>query len=241
MPELKTAFVSKRNYPEICSEFKTTFMKIFSLTCFLLLISILGFSQKTLIDSGFTNRHEAKNLTVNGKKEGKWIEFLENSENYKVCDSTRALDYRLINYKAGIPYGIARIYSRHAKGPYSIVPYVTGKINGMVLWWDNDSIKKTRAETAYFNGVKNGFSKVYNGIHLIHEIPYSNNKINGIEKTYLDDGTLHSETTYVNDKKNGTEKLYTDKAKLKVEITYANDSIVSTKYFNDHGNEIKYR
>lgn len=28
-------------------------------------------------DSGFTNKKEAKNLMVNSKKEGKWLEYLE--------------------------------------------------------------------------------------------------------------------------------------------------------------------
>jgi hypothetical protein len=48
-------------------------MRGFLILIVAVLFSIAGFAQQ---DSGFTNKAEAKNLIVNGLKEGKWIEYM---------------------------------------------------------------------------------------------------------------------------------------------------------------------
>ncbi len=57
------------------------------------------------------------------------------------------------------------------------------------------------------------------------EIPYKNNKIDGIVKDYYDNENLRSETTYVNDKKHGPSKEYNDDKELFIECNYFDDEL----------------
>jgi hypothetical protein len=53
-------------------------MKPFLIILISLLTTLTAIGQSGVADSnGFTNRNEAKNLTVNGLKEGKWIEYID--------------------------------------------------------------------------------------------------------------------------------------------------------------------
>jgi antitoxin component YwqK of YwqJK toxin-antitoxin module len=79
--------------------------------------------QQNLPDSGFTNKAEAKNQMVKGKKEGKWVEYDSDSHsidfggyNRRLKDTGRnSLYYRLIIYKTGVPYGIVRDYLKNGR------------------------------------------------------------------------------------------------------------------------------
>src|SRR5579863_6711406 len=105
-------------------------MKTLVLT-FLLPIAIgivIPFSLFAQQDSGFTNKAEAKNLMVNGLKEGRWIEYSDASNHY--TQDTNSPYYTLSTYKAGNLYGIVREY--YKSGNICIeTPYVNGKKNGI--------------------------------------------------------------------------------------------------------------
>lgn len=75
---------------------------------FLLIVNYLSFGQ-----NGFTNKEEAKNETINGLKQGKWIEYYDKyrlpitKENFKF--------YRLTIYKNDKPQEIQREYDSNGK------------------------------------------------------------------------------------------------------------------------------
>src|SRR5665213_1795900 len=135
-------------------------------------------------DSGFTNKAEAKNLIVNGLKEGKWIEWiLQNIDNIRITsDSTYAYEasyYRLILYKKDKPTGIVRWY------------YMNGNLF---------------SETPFTNGKENGLERqYYRSGELEHETKYANGKEVGIEKSYYASGKINDETPYIKGKINGIE------------------------------------
>jgi antitoxin component YwqK of YwqJK toxin-antitoxin module len=138
-------------------------------------------AQQVYPDSGFINKAEARNKVVNGLKEGKWLEYLDESENV-IADTTKISDtgiaakyYRLTLYKADKPVGVARQY------------YLLPGAN--ILF----------RETPYTNGKINGVYKEYYPDGLIHrEYPYTNGTENGLAKDYWDGGDVKSETKYTN-------------------------------------------
>lgn len=60
----------------------------------------------------------------------------------------------------------------------------------------------------YVNGKREGISKGYKNDAVIEEIPYKNDKIDGIRKAFLENGKIYSETEYKDGKMNGNYKLY---------------------------------
>jgi len=199
---------------------------------YLILIGLIWAGCTTITDSGFTNKAEAKNLTVNGLKEGKWCEyfdFLYNDTTYKY--------YRLTAYIGGKPYGIVREFSD--KGELSAeMPYLDGQINGLCKEYSDNKII---AETPYKNGKIEGVKKIYYTTGVLWEyIPYKNGKQDGVEKDYYENGKLQHEAPFTNDDIiNGVEKLYYEDGKLKVEIPYKNGYEGKPKEYDESGNEIK--
>ena len=70
--------------------------------------SLIAFGQADSL--GFINKAEAKNLMVNGLKEGKWVEYLDFKG--RTTSDTNAPDYMLTIYKKGVPIGIVRWYTK---------------------------------------------------------------------------------------------------------------------------------
>lgn len=149
----------------------------------ILYFSFVGESsgQQTLPDdSGFTDKSEAKNLMVNGVKEGKWVEYVNihksgKNEKYRIDTG----GYKLILYKIDKPFGIVRMYQKKGK-LISETPYSGGKANGIEKEYDEDG-------------------------KLWHEINYNNDKFNGIWKEFYGNGSLKSETKY-----QGGQEIITD-------------------------------
>jgi antitoxin component YwqK of YwqJK toxin-antitoxin module len=114
----------------------------------LLLIILVACNNNT--DQSFTDKSEAKNQTINGLKEGKWLEYKD--KHGKVLTDTDNADYYVLTiYKADKPYGIAHKYYKSGKLQEE-TPYVDGKINGVdsmynetgvlsaISTWRNDSM-----------------------------------------------------------------------------------------------------
>ncbi len=156
-------------------------MKPFLLLILSLCFAIPAFAQA---DSGFTHKSEAKNKIVNGLKEGKWLEYLDETETV-ITDTTKITDtgivakyYRLTIYKAGKHFGIVRYYYKYSDGEeilFREIPYSEGKINGV-------------------------YKEYYPTGALHREYPYTNGKENGLAKDYLDSGDVKEETKYLNGK-----------------------------------------
>jgi len=157
-------------------------MKPLLIILIFLSITLTAIGQQVPIDSGFTNKAEAKNLMVRAKKEGKWCEYFTQYIDYVsvTTDTTNATSYELTIYKKGKPIGIKRSYNRIDGHLNSEAPYANGKINGIVKFY-------------YPNG------------KLFVESPYINGKINGVSKGYHENGKLMSETIFKKGKEGKTK------------------------------------
>lgn len=85
-------------------------MKTFLIVA-LLSISLTAFGQKEWADSSFTNKNEAKNQTVHGLKDGKWIEYFGVKDGKPIrTDKKHAIAYALTIYKEGKPLHSRQYY-----------------------------------------------------------------------------------------------------------------------------------
>jgi antitoxin component YwqK of YwqJK toxin-antitoxin module len=185
-------------------------MKSIGIILLLCFISHGSFAQA---DSGFTNKAEAKNLTVNGLKEGKWVEYI--SFNDKLATDSNCLcdSYRLTIYVGGKPSGIVRQYN------------ITGELSSIVYYARGK--KKGKLKEFYGNG------------KLSREINYTNDMENGLERRYYENGILRSVFPFTYGGVNGIAKTYYEDGKLKSEITYKNSEPITIKNYDENGNEIK--
>jgi len=212
-------------------------------------------------NNGFTNKAEAKNLTVNGLKEGKWVEYIDSS--FKISTDTTSPYFMLTIYKAGMRSGTVRKYYKtgplmeetpftasgeYVYGSYSqyyengqvkwIEPYFDSTLNGIVKeYYVNGVIEQ---EIPYLKGKKNGVAKLYyeNGV-VNQEDPYTNGLEEGTAKSYYFSGKLFWERQYSKNKINGTEKTYYESGTIEKVTIYSNDSLVSSKSYDMDGKEMK--
>src|ERR1700720_4657367 len=83
-------------------------------------LTLTAFGQN-LPDSGFTNKAEAKNLMVNGLKEGKWIEYMDSNW----LPTVDTVYYLLVLYKQNYAFGLVHGYYRSGE-LYCIFPNSNG-------------------------------------------------------------------------------------------------------------------
>ena len=221
-------------------------MKAFLTLIVSLFLTIVATSQN-LSDSGFTNKAEAKNLMVNGLKEGKWFEY----RSFKLEGRKRHLR-TLIVYKAGEPFGIVREYSKisHKWLLKRETPYKDGKKNGLEkCYYDDGKLSSTRP---YINDKDTGEAKDYyesgkleyentdstvmkwyeNG-NLEWVDYWKNHKKNGMSKSYYEDGKLELECLFTDGKAEGVAMEYYENGVIKRKTTYVNDKKngVEKEYF----------
>jgi len=190
--------------------------------------TINGGKVMAIIDSGFTNKAEAKNLTVNGLKEGKWLEYVKcvllyPNESDITHDTNLACSYRLVFYKSGKPCGIIRTYYMNGK-LLDEKTFTKGKVNGIERGYYINGV--LQSETPYNMGIENGIRKTYyeNG-KIESETPFTHGHINGIDKEYYENGNLEYEYPRTHSMNNGILKEYYEDGKLKTESQYINDTI----------------
>jgi antitoxin component YwqK of YwqJK toxin-antitoxin module len=133
-------------------------MKTF-LTVSFICLALFTHAQQTPLDSGFTNKAEAKNKMVNGIKDGKWVEY-DTCYTYSAKGDTipELCSYTLTVYKAGTPFGVQRLYDSTGRLTCEI-PYKSGKENGIERRYNDNG--KLSSETTYLNGKRNGVEKDY--------------------------------------------------------------------------------
>ncbi len=231
-------------------------MKIItSIILFALLTFQLTFAQaqEVLSDSGFTDIAEAKNVTVNGVKQGKWVEFVDNFDR-PVSSEKDAVYNHLIIYKDGLPVGLLRKYDRGTKQLFCTIPYSNGKRNGIMkkYYYYNRGVKseipfindtvfgivkdyyettgRMKCETPYVGNLMNGLQKSYHpdGLTVSSEVTFASGKRNGLTKEYYADGKLQYEIPYFEDKKQGIEKMYREDGGVAWEATYINGKLDDT-------------
>ena len=94
-----------------------------------------------------------------------------------------------------------------------------------------ETLKECKTEEDRISGcVKRDYHS--NG-KLWEEIPYKNNKREGMSKWYYENGSLKAETPFNNNGVNGDMKLYTEDKKLLALIKAENHKFISGKCFND--------
>jgi len=148
----------------------------------LLFITITAFGQNPA-DSGFTNKAEAKNQTIKGLKQGKWLEYPGATDDAVSSDSN-APYYILNYYKDGKRIGISRWYL---------------KSDGTLF-----------LKEWYKNGVQEGLAQqFYSSGKVQTEVNFTNGKPNGVMRRYFEDGNLSGERTFVNGQ-GGDDKNYED-------------------------------
>src|ERR1700722_10633466 len=168
--------------------------------------------------SSFTNKAEAKNETVNGLKEGKWVEYYDSLT--IITQDTNAPSYELSIYKNGKKCGLAHRYTSGKLTSEAI--FTNDTINGIVK--DYYANGKVSDEIPVINGKEIGVRKeYYESGKLRKEAVFTNNKMNGLLKCYYESGVLEAATPYSNNNKNGLERLYHKDGKLKMERPFIND------------------
>lgn len=104
-----------------------------------------------------------------------------------------------------------------ARSPYFVetkTPYVDGKKHGIekIYQVEKNGEKTLDEEYSYMNGKKNGMYKKYIGKVVLYDIPYKNDKKNGIGYTYLwdDKNNRHiiAKTNYKDDLEEGEYTSY---------------------------------
>jgi|GEM_PF-427440 antitoxin component YwqK of YwqJK toxin-antitoxin module len=145
---------------------------------------------------GFTNKTEATNSRLHGKKQGKWITYTDSSDN--ATKDTNA------------PY-------------YYLAVYDNGKLTGMYRKYSHEGI--VLSEVPYTRGIKNGTEKdYYDDGKLWIEVPFVNDTESGTEKSYYESGALQWKAHYVAGLENDTEKHYYENGVLKEETPFTNDT-----------------
>jgi antitoxin component YwqK of YwqJK toxin-antitoxin module len=183
-----------------------------SICALILSLSFVITSCNKISDQGFTNKAEAKNEIINGKKEGKWVEYFADDYGNTTSDSINYFSYSLTIYKNDQPIGVQRIY--YKSGEWQEVPFTNGRGNGMVKVY-------------------------YKSGELHYEQPWKNNALDGVVKAYYQNGKLKCETPFKDGFENGMQIQYYESGKIKTETSYVNGNQGTIKNYDENGNEIK--
>jgi len=170
-------------------------------------------------EDGFTNKTEARNKTINGLKEGKWLDY--SSISFDILpDSNNSQYYVLDTYRGGKLNGVARFYQKNGT-LLSKDTYRDGEKNGPLQQYFPNG--KVNMDGNFLNDKPDGAIRIYaESGQLEEEQNYANGKRNGEQKTYHENGKLRSIATYVNGEENGVAKTYYDDGRLWTETPYTN-------------------
>ena len=159
-----------------------------------LLNCILTISSTAEDSLGFTNKAEAKNLRVNGLKEGKWFEYLDSIQTESDTGNTTEESGTTQTNDTNAPYYSFTIYRNNVENGTERVYHKSGKL---------------RATFHYKNGLADGTNKVYyeNGV-LAAEYPFRNDTAIDVHKEFYKNGKLKSQTSYYTDGQIGITKHY---------------------------------
>ena len=147
-------------------------------------------------------------------------------------------DTLTIPYENGKKEGIQK--QNHKNGKLaSEALYKDGKIEGVKKDYRDDG--SVSYEASFKNGKLDGHAiHYYADGKLETDIVYKDGERDGLSRVYYKDGTLFFETTYKDGKMDGIQTIYyypKDKV-LKQEKEYKDDQFVTTRYYDENGNEV---
>ena len=152
---------------------------------------------------------------------------------------THYLDGSRDNDKPGIKNGIEKVYYQMGAMAYQ-VNYINGKRDGALIWRDKQGRKLS--EVHYDHGKIVGDEKIFfaKSGHLKHIAHYENDKKEGLQKEYYDNGQLALVVNYVHGKKEGLQKEYTYDGKLFSTVNYKNNYKEGLqKWYDANGKVVK--
>ncbi len=153
---------------------------------------------------------------IDGLQNGKQIEYHPNGEIYEKS-----------NWVNDKKEGTSEYYRENGTIQWRS-NYLNGKSDGLTEFFRPDGRKSS--STSYKNGLKNGDEITYDilGNNSIYsKVKYLNNLKEGLELTYGNNyGRLSLITMYKNDKKNGVEEYFNDNGILTKAITYQSNKII---------------
>lgn len=154
---------------------------------------------------------------INGQRNGKQIEYHPNGE-----------VYGKLNWVNDKTEGTSEYYRENGTIQWRS-NYLNGLSDGLTEFFRPDGRKSLT--TSYKNGLKNGDEITYDilGNNSIYsKVNYQNNLREGLELTYANNyGRLSLITMYKNDKKNGVEEYFNDNGILTKSLTYQSNKIIS--------------
>jgi antitoxin component YwqK of YwqJK toxin-antitoxin module len=113
----------------------------------------------------------------------------------------------------------------HPNGRVStITGYVGGKKEGLYMAFNEHG--STLVTCTYHNNMRHGVYKTWSGSVLKEIKNYNSDKLEGITKSYYDDGTLQEEGQFINGQREGISRWYDSKGKLSIEYEYRNGELV---------------
>lgn len=137
----------------------------------------------------------------------------------------------------GLPQGLW--IKTNQSDTVELMPFLNGLHNG--LWIRRFENGKSRIETNYVNGKREGIFKQFNKENiLVYYIEYSNDKKNGIYKDFNDNGDLYEIGQYKQDKPVGEWKRYIN-GKLYYKFFYDDNGVKTNRWekYDDNGNLIE--
>ncbi len=170
----------------------------------------------------FDPRHIKSEIQyVDGKKSGTEKEYYSSG-----------VLWRKIPYKNDKINGMVISYYENGNREFEI-PYRNGKKDGTEK--DYYISRELNWEKPYVNDTLNGIVKEYHAGILYKETSFKKGKIDGVVKTYYQDGKLWFVVLFTKGDANGAAKYYYENGKLKSEIPYTDDKIngVDKEYFPD--------
>ena len=130
-------------------------------------------------------------------------------------------------YQNGVKHGMGKTYHESGNLKYEII-YKNGKIDGIYKSYYEGNLFQ---ESTFKSGIRHGITKVYNviGGNLVVETSYKSDQKDGIQKHYYPSGDILAEIPYTNDKINGMIKCYNEEKKLIWQANAQNGKIISGK------------
>lgn len=177
--------------------------------------------KETLLDSKeFKNQEYIKDLTFENEikyplatiqidtlfKQNTFKDALSNLESKKETKNDLTIIYIYtdsgelraeLSFKNNVLHGVSKAYKNNEV--IKEVPYINGKVNGVVFEING----KERIESNYENGLKNGNTRIYKNNQIKVDKNYKDGILHGEFITYDDFGDLETKSFYHNGLKNG--------------------------------------
>lgn len=180
-----------------------------------------------LILTGVLTAQDYNKYDTDGKRHGKWLKKYEGSDQVRYMgtfDHGREVgEFKFYKPNSGDTPTAVKLFSKDSDSV--LVKYYTSK--GKVIS-EGKMVGKTReGQWKYYHNGSNKIMMIEN---------YKNDKLDGEQKTFFDNGQLTEQTFYKNGRREGKRLIYSEEGKLMKEFTYEDDLLHGvTKYYDLDG------